>query len=189
MVEGNQLRNNTGSPTTRADGYWAAGGFGPDCEAFATVGVTASGPTDEIWLYVRATGSGASLNCYTLLWNGAASQDYSIGVISNGSATTIQPPVLPDTPAPAAGEKLGLIVRGEEDIRLTAYLYQGGTWNELGMRQSVIKHTGPGSVGVMIRNSVFRLDDFGGGTAEPSPSPPPPSPEPDNPADYVGSMS
>lgn len=137
--------------------YWAASQFGPDCEVYYSVPVINVSP-DYLRLWIRIQNPGAANETgYMMQWlndaNGCkifketARESYSQLAV-NAAARF------------AANDQIGM-----EAIGTTITVYQNGT--------SVVSvsdgtTTGAGYIAIGCRSTIFRLDDFGGGTVVPA---------------------
>jgi hypothetical protein len=161
----NELKNdiaNSGSA------YWNPGTFGPDTECFITVGSVIPPVGHGVELYVRAVSvSTSGLDGYYLFfWNfgGGTPTRMYISRVDNNVATQLG----------ATYSEAGVMVPGDDMFgveilgdTINGYRNATGTWVKKLSRNDTT-YTAAGYIGPRLINStLMRLDDFGGGTAEP----------------------
>jgi hypothetical protein len=157
-VLGNQA---TGASGTDTD-FWNANSFGSNSEAFVTVASTPTANGDFVALGLRAQNpASTSMSAYQGFYvHGTATPDeYKIVLRTNGTSDTA---LVSTTAGPrlAAGDRLLFRAIGNT---LELWVYDGGAWLKvLSTRSTAIPSAGYATL--TARNSVVRLDDFGGGT-------------------------
>lgn len=135
--------------------YWNVQTFGPDCEAYITI-VTKGGTGDSATIVARGQGtsSGLTIDGYAVNWTVAAGTDsIVIQRIDNGAPTTL------DTISQEMnnGDQLGIKIIGD-----TIEAYVNGS---LVGSATDSTYSAAGDLAVLVVNTTFVLDDFGGGTA------------------------
>ncbi len=145
--------------------------YGPDTEVSTRI-ATLPGVGNAIRLYARVQAPGSSAyDGYMLLANQASGTDQIvIHRITNSSLTTI----LSVGQELAAGDVLLLRAKGSS---LEIWHNAGAAWSRLGVVQDST-YAGPGYVGVGLRGTSGRLDDFGARTIG---APPPDTEDPSAP--------
>ena len=150
-VTANQCRS---TQTTTATAWWNAAQLGPDSESYVTI-ATRPGNGNAVRLYVRLRTPGSSaVDGYMLLYNQSSGTDtLTIYRLTNGALTSLQS----TSHEVAAGTRLLLRARGNA---LEAWVKEGSVWSRQ-IRVTDSTYAGAGYVGVGLRGTTGRLDDFG----------------------------
>lgn len=135
--------------------YWNVSNFGPDVEAYITIGST-EGPSR---LHFRIQGEGTGTwDGYTLLAYTPTNELY-IYRVDNGSQTQLGAAI---SQTINSGDSFGISMEGST---ITIYYKtSGGSWTSVGTRNDST-YSGAGKIGIStFDSSSITLDDFGGGT-------------------------
>jgi hypothetical protein len=148
----------TGIANSNAD-YWNVQPFGPDCEAWVTVAVKPSSDGDTVALGLRFQNPQLSTaNGYQgYFYNKTGTDTYQIGKRTNGSFSALASVTGPEL---QAGDRLLFRASGST---LELWLQHANSWT-LVLTTSDSSYAGAGYLTLTGRNTVERLDDFGGGT-------------------------
>lgn len=151
-----RIGNQVGSTAALTrDAYWVPRTFGPDVQAYATVAVK-PGNGDEVSVVARVQGQGgaSTWDGYRLVYTTDAGDDlWQLDrVTDNVSAATIAS----GTRELSAGEKIGIECIGST---ISGYVWDGVSWVLLGSGTDST-YASAGRVGIRIRNTTARLDDF-----------------------------
>ena len=134
--------------------YWAASTFGPDCEVYYSVPVINVAP-DYLRLWLRIQNPGAANETgYMMQWLNSSAGCTIFKETAREAYTQL---ATLSTPRFAANDQIGM-----EAIGTTITVYQNGT-SVLSTTDATT--TGAGYIAIGCRSTVFRLDDFGGGTS------------------------
>ncbi len=131
--------------------------YGPDAESWARI-TTLPGNGNAVRLYLRLQTPGSSAaDGYMLLFSQASGTDQVVLYrLSNGALTVLQT-VAQEI---AAGDTLLLRAEG---TRLESWRHDGTAWSRLGTLNDST-YAAAGYVGVGVRGTTGRVDDFGGRT-------------------------
>ena len=159
-VNTNQCATNGG--TTLKDSYWNVSTFGPDAEAFVTIATIPTTDGDSIRLGIRLAQPGATtVDGYLAMWQwiaGAGADRVRLFRLDNGAATELGTGVDLNM---SAGDKLGMETIGST---IKVYTKSGaGAWTER-RSETDATYSAAGFIGLQFIRTVFRCDDFGGGT-------------------------
>jgi Fibronectin type III domain len=149
------LSNRVGGTKTTTTAAWRTNAsYGPDLEVWTRVGVL-PGPDNHVRLYARLRQPGSTaFDAYMLRTNQLSGADQVfLERIDDGVVV----PLLTMSQELAAGDLLLLRVRGST---LEAWHNRGALWARLGT-VSDTTYAGAGLVGLGIRGTSGRLDDFG----------------------------
>lgn len=133
--------------------------YGPDTEAFITASTVGANDEDaSLYLRIRQVGAG-TMDAYVLSAAKLAGTDeWTFSRVDNEVFTVLGAVI---TQEYSNGDSIGYEAIGST---LTAYyLPSGGSWSALGNRTDGT-YPDAGFIGLEIRLSTFRFDDFGGGT-------------------------
>jgi len=152
--------------TTTATGWRSDQQYGPDAQAWGRVS-TLPGTGNAVRLYVRLQTPGSSaVDGYMLRFSQASGTDQVfLERITNNAITTLAT----INREVAAGNRLLFRAQGST---LEAWLHNGTTWTRLG-RVTDSTYGAAGFVGVGIRGTTGRVDDFGGPLTFVPPATPP----------------
>jgi fibronectin type 3 domain-containing protein len=142
------------SKTTTCTAWRNVTQYGPDTEAWATI-ATLPGAGNAVRLYARVQSPGTSgADGYVLFFSQASGTDQvALYRLDNGVLTSL----LTIAQELAAGDRLLLRVKGPT---LEAWRHDGTAWTRLGTIVDTT-YAGAGFVGVGLRGTTGRLDDFG----------------------------
>jgi len=148
----------TGISGSNAD-YWNVQQFGPNAEVWVTVAVKPSADQDTVALGLRFQNPNLSTaNGYQgYFYNRTGTDTYQIGKRTNGSFSALASVTGPEL---SAGDQLLFRAVGST---LELWRQHTGTW-ALVLSASDSSYSGAGYLTLTGRNTVERLDDFGGGT-------------------------
>ena len=141
--------------------YWTVATYGPDCEVYVSATRLASygtGSYVRLWLRIQNPGA-ANETGYMMQWLNNASGCSIFKETSREAYTSL---ATSSTPRFAANDQIGM-----EAIGTTITVYQNGT-SVLSTTDATT--TGAGYLAIGCRSTIFRLDDFGGGTVVPASS-------------------
>jgi len=146
-----------GGGTVVSEAWWNANQFGPDCEAYCTLRVTAS---QEIGLTLRLQNPGVADSCdgYSY-WHDLGNSNSYILRFDNDVGTQLGAGIVQ---AVDADDRFGFSAVGDQ---LTAHFSQeGGDFSELSSRTDGT-YSSAGYIGANFSTNLSnRQDDFGGGT-------------------------
>lgn len=155
-VTSNQFNSASGTRFS----YWNPTTFGPDAECYATI-ATKGNNTELFAVYARLqqTSSFATLDGYTVFVTPAAGTDaFTVQRIDNGVGTTLGSTISQEI---ASGDAIGIEIIGSTIA--AKYKASGGSWTELGTRTDST-YSSAGNIAMAMAGTVYRGDDFGGGT-------------------------
>jgi VPS62-like protein len=167
--QGLRVVSNELAAASLTDTAWRNDQYGPDQEAWVTIAVKPGGG-NAVRVYARLQAPGTSgYDGYMLRYQQNAGIDQVfVERIDNSAIVTLKAL----NQEFCMNEKLKIRAVGSN---IQAWRYDGRSWQMFGI-VSDATYVGPGYIGLGLRNSSGRLDDFGGGgVSEPQP-PPDPSP-------------
>jgi hypothetical protein len=141
--------------------FWNAAQFGPAAEDWVTVAAKPAGDSEPVILGLRVQSASATTasGYFGYFINRSTGTDqYKITIRVNGvDAGTLASATGPEL---SPGDRLLFRANGPS---LELWRGSGGTWTLL-LTATDTRITGAGSLALWTRNTVVRLDDFGGGT-------------------------
>lgn len=162
-IVSNNCGGNIGGDGTFSSGWWNLSTYGPDCEVYCVVPtrqLTTPARILSLFLGLITPGS-SSVDGYRfdITTDTATTPDdfWKITRVDNNVGTQLGSTV---GQAYASGDSFGAERIGST---LTGYLKTGGVWSSV-ITQSDSTYTSAGYIGVQMEDSVFRIDDFSGGT-------------------------
>jgi Fibronectin type III domain len=144
--------------TTTATAWRSVGAYGPDSEAWVTI-ATLPGVGNAVRVYARLQAPGsAAVDGYMVRFQQQSGTDQVfIDRLDNAAVTTLAS----FNQEFAAGDRLRISVVGST---VQAWRYSGGSWTKLG-EVSDSTYPAAGYIGVGLRGTTGRLDDYGGRAA------------------------
>lgn len=146
------------------DAYWNASSFGPDTEAYVTIATRGNaGNADELYIDVR--GTPGTVTSYQLdIAMGSPNDTWQVIKTVSGAGSTLGATYTSQNIS--AGDSVGIEVTGSSTVTINIYYKpSGGSWTLLFSRtDSTSPITAAGRISIGVKNNIYRLDDYGGGT-------------------------
>jgi hypothetical protein len=157
QVFGNEATGIAGNPGTGK----TSGDVGPDGCVFQSIPTVTTVDTHQAWLFLRLTGTGATLDGYVgeAQYNSGSDDSWKIYRLDDGTPTQIGSTGSVNL---AAGDRMGLRVVG---TTLELFHYTGGSWNQTPKVSTTDStYSAAGKLGFGVDDSTWRADDVSGGT-------------------------